>query len=66
LNIERKFDQNVISFFENVIPLHEYETLTIETLGVMEDGHYSEDGHKDLANDLYKIIDIWTQTKQTK
>ena len=49
-----------------MIPLHEYETLTIETLGVMEDGHYSEDGHKDLANDLYKIINIWTQTKQIK
>jgi hypothetical protein len=66
MDIQRKYDENIISFFENVIPLHEYETLTIETLGVMEDGHYSEDGHKDLANDLYKIIEIWTQTKQIK
>lgn len=66
LSRERDKDENIKSFFEDVIPLHNYETLTIETLGVMEDGHYSEDGHKELAEDLYKIINIWKQTKQIK
>ncbi len=66
LSRERQTDKNIMSFFENVISLHEYETITIETLGVMVDSHYSEDGHKDLANDLFKIIKKWTQTKQIK
>jgi hypothetical protein len=30
----------------------------------MNDGHYSEDGHKELAKDLYKIIKQWIQTKK--
>lgn len=59
-----KDDENIKSFFEDVIPLYNYETLTLETLGVMNDGHYSEDGHKELAKDLYKIIKQWIQTKK--
>jgi len=59
-----KDDENIRSFFEDVIPLCNYETLTLETLGVMTDGHYSEDGHKELAKDLYKIIKQWKQTKK--
>ncbi len=66
LSGERQTDKNIMSFFEHVISLHEYETITIETLGVMVDSHYSEDGHKDLANDLFKIIKKWTQTKRIK
>lgn len=57
-------DENIKSFFDDVISLHNYETLTIETLGVMHDNHYSEDGHKELANDLLEIIKKWTQTKK--
>lgn len=59
-----KDDENIKSFFEDVVPLYNYETLTIETLGVMNDGHYSEDGHKELASDLYKIIKQWKKTKK--
>jgi hypothetical protein len=44
------------SCFNNFIPWKEYSSIYDETNGVVDDMHYSEKGHVDLANDL--LIEI--------
>lgn len=38
--------------YKNFIPWKQYNSITDETNGVVDDMHYSEKGHVDLANDL--------------
>jgi hypothetical protein len=43
-------------FYDFLKPFKQYETITEETNGLMNDIHYSEKGHIELADDLLKII----------
>ena len=38
--------------YNNFIPWKQYQTISEETNGIVDDLHYSEKGHMDLANDL--------------
>jgi len=42
--------------YNNFIPWKQYQTVSEETNGVIDDLHYSENGHIDLANDLLNEI----------
>ena len=42
--------------YNNFIPWKQYQTISEETNGVIDDLHYSENGHIDLANDILNEI----------
>lgn len=55
-------DPNLKEFYSEVKSLSDFETITQETIGMVVDGHYSEYGHQQLANEILNNIKLWTTT----
>ena len=49
-------DDYVKKYYESLFPYKNYQTIKEETNGLIDDLHYSEKGHLDLANDMIKVI----------
>ena len=54
----KEIDNNIYEskFYEQLIPFKKYKTVREETNGDIDDFHYGEMGHKELADDLLVVI----------